>query len=115
MGTFKFVARHRDLHKRPILPLISGALPGSINNFNQISSIHSYIKKGDIPPDWSDGSWIHIEGAEYDWRTGRNYLWIPATLRIDSGELVERGGRDAGLQDYGTLFTSFLKTYFGQE
>ncbi len=48
-------------------------------------------------------------------RAGRNYLWIPATLRIDSGELVEHGGRDAGLQDYRTLFTSFLKTYFGQE
>ncbi len=30
------------------------------------SSIHSYIKKGYIPPDWGDGSWIHIEGAEYD-------------------------------------------------
>ena len=34
-------------------------------------------------------------------RAGRNYLWIPATLRTDSGELVEHGGRDAGLQDYG--------------
>ncbi len=32
-------------------------------------------------------------------RAGRNYLWIPATLRTDSGELVEHEGRDAGLQD----------------
>ncbi len=32
-------------------------------------------------------------------RAGRNYLWIPATLRTDSGGLVEHGGRDAGLRD----------------
>ena len=32
-------------------------------------------------------------------RAGRNYLWIPATLRTDSGGLVEHEGRDAGLQD----------------
>ena len=31
---------------------------------------------------------------------GRNYLWIPATLRTESGELVDYGGRDAGLRDF---------------
>ncbi|MCX6647465.1 MAG: transposase [bacterium] len=30
------------------------------------SSIHSYIRKGYIPPDWGDGSLTCIEGAEYD-------------------------------------------------
>ena len=30
------------------------------------SSIHNYIRKGYIPPDWGDGSWTYIEGAEYD-------------------------------------------------
>jgi len=30
------------------------------------SSIHSYIKKGYLPPDWGDADSIYIEGAEYD-------------------------------------------------
>ncbi len=46
--THKFVARHRDLHKRPILPLIPGALPGSINNFNQIANLSQLRRYGNI-------------------------------------------------------------------